>query len=165
MRVHAEQLPTHRGRLTLARPSSSAWAAAEGPATPAGHDCVTYSRSQSASLSVGAGVTSSVEGTIFGVITIGASISVDAETQWEDTMTVSRTAKTYLPANTMGFIWVSPTVGTITGTLVATIGSATYTATDFSEVRSGVPAPTDPLTHPTPPFNAVTKTRPMTPSE
>jgi hypothetical protein len=60
---------------------------------------------------------------------------------------------------------VAPTVGRITGTLVATIGSATFTANNFTEVRSGVTGVTDPLRQPTPAFNVVTKTRPMTAAE
>jgi hypothetical protein len=126
---------------------------------------VGYSESRSASLSVGAGVTSSAEVGVFGVVELGASISLDAETQWEDTGTFARASKIYLPANSVGFIWVSPTVGTVTGTLVATIGSATYTATNFSEVRSGVSAPSDPINDPGSAYTVVTKTRPMTPSE
>jgi hypothetical protein len=153
------------GPLTAWGPFSSCVGAGGGSGNNQNWASVEYSAAQSASLSVGGGITSSAEGTIFGAITVGASISVDAEKQWEDTVTYQRTSKLYLPANSIGFIWVSPTVGTITGTLVATIGSATYTATHFSEVRSGVPAPSDPLTDPGSAFSVVTKTRPMTQSE
>ncbi len=153
------------GQLTLARQFQECVGGGGGSGNNAGYDTVTYAGSQSASLSVGGGLSSSVEGTIFGVVTLGASISVDAEKQWEDTVTVSRTAEAYMPANTIGFIWVAPTVGTITGTFVATIGGATFTAKNFSEVRSGVPGPSDPLHAPTPAFNAVVKVRPMTASE
>ena len=153
------------GPLTGAGQFTSCVGAGGGSGNNNNWASVTYSAAQSASLSVGGGITSSAQGTIFGVITVGASISVDAEKQWEDTVTYTRTSKIYLPANSVGFIWVSPTVGTITGTLVATIGSATYTATNFSEVRSGVPAPSDPLKNPRAAFSVVTKTRPMTQSE
>ncbi len=153
------------GPLTAWGPFSSCVGAGGGSGNPQNWASVAYSQAQSASLSVGAGITSSAQGTIFGVITIGASIGVDAEKQWEDTVTYQRTAKIYLPANSMGFVWDSPTVGTITGTLVATIGSATYTATNFSEVRSGVTAPSDPLRNPRAAVSVVTKTRPMTQSE
>jgi hypothetical protein len=102
---------------------------------------------------------------IFGAVTLGSTISVDAAKQWGDTATYTRTAAIYLPANTVGFIWESPTVGTITGTLVATIGSATFTATNFSQVQSGVPAPSDPISNPRAAFSVVTKVRPMTASE
>ena len=126
---------------------------------------VEYDAAQSTSLSVGGGVSAGAEASIFGVVTVGSTISVDAAKQWTDAVTYLRIAKVYLPANTTGFIWVSPTVGTITGTLVATIGSATFTATNFSQVQSGVPAPSDPINKPRAAFSVVTKVRPMTPSE
>jgi hypothetical protein len=153
------------GQLTLARQFQECVGGGGGSGNNAGYDSVTYAASQSAGLSVGGGLTTSAELSVFGAVSLGASISIDAEKQWEDTVTVSRTAEAYMPANSIGFIWVSPTVGTIRGTLVATIGGATFTAKNFSEVRSGVPGPGDPLKDPTPAFNAVVKVRPMTASE
>jgi hypothetical protein len=127
---------------------------------------VGYEAAQSASLSVGAGITEGVEGELFGVIAAEASVSVEAEHEWEDTVTYERKTKIYLSANTRGFIWVAPTVGRVTGTLVATIGSATFTAKNFTEVRSGVTGvATDPRVQPIPAFSVVTKTRPMTNAE
>ena len=115
-----------------------------GSGNNAGYDTVSYAGSQSASLSVGGGLSSSVEGTIFGVVTLGASISVDAEKQWEDTVTVSRTAEAYAGEHH----WVR--LGGAhrrhaQGNVRAKIGGATFTAKNFSEVRSGVPGPSDPL--------------------
>ncbi len=125
-----------------------------------------YTAAQSASLSVGGGVTAGVEAGLFGVISAEASVSVEGEHEWEDIATYNRSSQIYLPANTRGFIWVSPTVGRITGTLVATIGSATFTANNFTEVRSGVTGvATDPRIQPVPAFNVVTKVRPMTAAE
>lgn len=125
-----------------------------------------YQAAQSASLSVGGGVSVGVEGELFGVIAAEATVSVEAEHEWEDTVTYDRSAKIYIPANSRGFIWVSPTVGRITGTLVATIGSATFTANNFTEVRSGVTGvATDPRVQPIPAFSVVTKTRSMTSAE
>lgn len=126
---------------------------------------VEWDQVRSATLSVGGGVSSSAETSIFGAVTLGASISVDAEKAWEDTGTYARTATIYLPANSVGLISVSPTVGTVTGTFVATIGAATFTATNFSEVRSGVPEPTDPIKKPASAYSVVTTTRPMTSGE
>jgi hypothetical protein len=126
---------------------------------------IEYSAAQSASLSVGGGVTVSTEFNLFNTIASEASVSVEAEHEWEEVKTYTREAKVYIPSNSWGFIWVAPTVGRVTGTLVATIGSATFTANNFTEVRNGVTGVTDPLKQPTPAFNIVTKTRPMTAAE
>jgi hypothetical protein len=126
---------------------------------------IEYSAAQSASLTVGGGITLSTEFNLFNTIASEASVSVEAEHEWEEVKTFTREAKVFIPANSWGFIWVAPTVGRVTGTLVATIGSATFTANNFTEVRSGVTGTTDPLKQPTPAFNIVTKTRPMTAAE
>ena len=136
---------------------------------PPGNDpnyyVVEYKAVQSASLSVGGGVTASAEFSLFGTISSEASVSVEAEHEWEEIKTYTREAKVYIPSNSWGFVWVAPTVGRVTGTIVATIGAATYTATNFTEVRNGVTGTTDPLKQPTPAFNVVTDIRPMTADE
>jgi hypothetical protein len=66
----------------------------------------------------------------------------------------------YIPSNNIASIWVAPVVGKVRGTLAVSNGSATFTATNFSEARSGVAK--DPLT---PAFNVITQIRPMTASE
>ena len=145
-----------------------------GPSPPAGelppnsdpnYKVIEQSVTQSASLSVGAGVTVSAEFSLFGTISSEASVSVEAEHEWEEVQTFTRDTKVYIPSNSWGFAWWAPTVGRVTGTVVAKIGSATFTATNFTEVRSGVTGVTDPLKQPTPAFNVVTKTRPMTAAE
>jgi hypothetical protein len=145
-----------------------------GPPPPAGelppnsdpnYKVIEQKVTQSASLSVGGGLTVSTEFSLFGLISSEASVSVEAEHEWEEVKTFSRDTKVYIPSNSWGFAWWAPTVGRVTGTLVAKIGSATFTATNFTEVRSGVTGVTDPLKQPTPAFNVVTKTRPMTAAE
>jgi hypothetical protein len=145
-----------------------------GPSPPAGelppdsdpnYKVIEQAVTQSASLSVGAGVTVSAEFSLFGTISSEASVSVEAEHEWEEVQTYTRKTKVFIPSNSWGFAWWAPTVGRVTGTLVAKIGSAMYTATNFTEVRSGVTGVTDPLKQPTPAFNVVTKTRPMTAAE
>ena len=154
------------GPLTLATPQfNTCVGPSGGPDNDNNYAFVEYDASQTATLSVGGGLTVGAESSIFGAVTVGSTMSIEASKQWGDTATYTRTSKVYLPANTAGFIWSSPTVGTITGTLVATIGSATFTATNFSQVRSGVPAPSDPINDPMTAFSMVTKVRPMTPSE
>jgi hypothetical protein len=154
------------GPLVLAAPQfNTCVGPGGGPGNPSNYASVEYDAAQSTSLSVGGGVSAGAEASILGAVTVGSTLSLDAAKQWQDTVTYTRTSTIYLPANTVGFIWASPTVGTITGTLVATIGSATFTATNFSQVQSGVPEPSDPLKQPRAAFSVVTKVRPMTPSE
>jgi hypothetical protein len=135
------------------------------PSNDPNYMIVQYEAAQSASLSVGGGVTASAEFSLFGTISSEASVSVEAEHEWEEVKTYTRDAKVYVPANSWGFLWAAPTVGRVTGTIVAKIGAATYTATNFTEERSGVTGTTDPLRQPTPAFNVVTVTRPMTTDE
>ena len=126
---------------------------------------ITWTYTQSASFSVGGGITASTEVNLFNTIASEASVSVEAEHEWESADTFSRTAQVYIPSNSWGFIWVAPTVGRITGTLHATVGPATYTANKFTEEHAGVSGDTDPRTQPIPAYNVVTKTRPMTAAE
>jgi hypothetical protein len=135
------------------------------PSNDPNYMIVHYEAAQSASLSVGGGVTVSAEFSLFSTIASEASVSVEAEHEWEEVKTVERMAKVYTPANSWGFLWAAPTVGRIKGTIVAKIGAATYTATNFTQTRSGVTGVTDPLKQPTPAFNVVTHTRPMTADE
>lgn len=126
---------------------------------------VEYEAAQSASLSVGGGVTVSAEASLFGLISTELSVSVDAEHEWEEVKTFTRETKVFIPPQDIASIWVVPVVGTVTGTLVLKVNngsgsSAKFTATNFSETRSGVTK--DPLT---PAFNVITKVRPMTAGE
>jgi hypothetical protein len=145
-----------------------------GPSPPAGelppnvdpnYKVIEQKVVRSASLSVGGGLTVSAEFSLFGSISSEASVSVEAEHEWEEIETFTRDTKVYVPSNSWGFAWWAPTVGRVTGTLVAKIGSATFTANNFTEVRSGVTGVTDPLRRPSPAFNVVTNTRPMTAAE
>jgi hypothetical protein len=126
---------------------------------------IEYTAAQSASLSVGGGITATAEFSLFNTISSEASVSVEAEHEWEEVKTYTRKAKVFIPSNSWGFAWAAPTVGRVTGTLVAQVGAATYTANNFTEVRNGVTGTTDPLKQPTPAFNIVTATRPMTAAE
>ncbi|MGH2885080.1 MAG: hypothetical protein ACRDPA_20650, partial [Solirubrobacteraceae bacterium] len=127
---------------------------------------IEYKAAQSASLSVGGGVTVSAEASLFGVIGAELSVSVEAEHEWEEVKTFTRETKVFIPPQDIASVWVVPVVGKITGTLVvtlvnpATLTVATFTATNFTETRSGVTK--DPLT---PAFNVITEARPMTAAE
>jgi hypothetical protein len=121
---------------------------------------VAYSASRTASLSVGAGVTGSVEENLFNIVSAKISVSVEAETEWTDEQTFTRKSKVFMPANNIAGVWVAPVVGRVTGTLVMSFGSSTFTIVNFTEERSGVTK--DPMT---PAFNVVTKIRPMTDAE
>jgi hypothetical protein len=124
---------------------------------------VDYEASQSASLTVGGGVTASTEVSLFGVIGNEVSVSLEAEHEWEEIKSITRKTKIYIPANNIGFVWVVPVVGKVTGTLELKSGSAKFTVTNFSETRSGVGEQTkDALT---PAYDVITKVRPMTAAE
>jgi len=127
---------------------------------PPNYTEMSFTEAQSASLSVGGGVTLSTEFNVFDTISGKISVSVQAQHEWQKTNTYTRQIYVYIPSNDIASVWIAPTVGTVKGTLVISDGSATYTITNFTEVRSGVTR--DALT---PAFNAVTKIRPMMPSE
>jgi hypothetical protein len=121
---------------------------------------VEYEAAQSATLTVGGGLTVATEFNLFGTIGGKISVELEAEHEWQEVKTFTRGSKVYVPSNNIASIWVAPVVGKVTGTLVVSNGSATFTATNFSETRSGVTK--DPLT---PAFNVITKIRPMTAGE
>jgi hypothetical protein len=121
---------------------------------------VEYEAAQSATLTVGGGLTVATEFNLFGTIGGKISVELEAEHEWQEVKTFTRGSKVYVPSNNIGSIWVAPVVGKVTGTLVVSNGSATFTATNFSETRSGVTK--NPLT---PAFNVITKIRPMTAGE
>ena len=75
---------------------------------------------------------------LFDTISAKISVEIEAEHEWQEVMTFTRSSKVYLPSNDVGSIWVAPTVATVTGTLVVSSGPATYTITNFAETRSGV---------------------------
>ena len=121
---------------------------------------VGYTDSQSASLTVGGGLTLASEFTLFDIISNSISVSVEASHQWTETATITRTTSVDIPPNDIAFLWVVPVVGKVTGPLVVSNGSATITATNFSETHSGVTK--DALT---PAYDVITKVRPMTAAE
>lgn len=121
---------------------------------------VTYGATQSASLSVGGGVTAATEANLFGVIGSKISVSVEADHEWTETNSFSRTSETDLYPQQTGLVWIAPTIGTVKGTLVLRMGSATYTVTNFTQTRSGVTK--DDLT---PAYNALTQIRTATAAE
>jgi hypothetical protein len=121
---------------------------------------VEYESAQSATLTVGGSVSVGTELNLFDTISAKISVEVEAEHEWQEVKTFTRSSKIYLPSNDVGSIWVAPTVATVTGTLVVSSGPATYTITNFAETRSGVSR--DPLT---PALNVITQIRPMTADE
>ena len=99
---------------------------------------VEYTAEQSASLSVGGSVTAATEVKLFGTIGSKISIKVEAEHEWTETNSFTRSAKVFVPPRNTGMIWTAPTIGTVKGTLVLRSGSATFTVTNFRQTRSGV---------------------------
>jgi hypothetical protein len=144
------------------RGSPPAGAVSGGPPPPLDPNWfeVEYEEAQSASLTVGGGLSVGTEFNLFDTISGKISVKVEAEHEWQQVKTYTRSSKVYLPSNNIASIWVAPVVGKVTGTLVLSNGSATFTATNFSEERSGVSK--DDLT---PAFNVITKIRPMTAGE
>ncbi len=121
---------------------------------------VAYTASQSASLTVAGGITATAEFTLFDVVSNSISVSVEASHQWTETASITRQSSVDIPPNDIAHLWVVPVVGKVTGTLVVSNGAATFTATNFSETRSGVTK--DALT---PAYDVITKVRPMTAAE
>ena len=121
---------------------------------------VSYTASQSASLTVAGGITATAEFTLFDVVSNSISVSVEASHQWTETASITRQSSVDIPPNDIAHLWVAPVVGKVTGTLVVSNGAATFTATNFSETRSGVTK--DALT---PAYDVITKVRPMTAAE
>lgn len=121
---------------------------------------VEYEAAQSATLSVGGGLTVATEFKLFDTISGKISVKVEAEHEWQEVKTLTRSAKVFIPSNNIASIWVASVVGKVTGTLVVSTGSATFTAINFTEERSGVTKGDL-----TPAFNVITQIRPMTSSE
>jgi hypothetical protein len=121
---------------------------------------VEYTATQEASLSVGGSVTGSTEANLFGIIASKISIKIEAEHEWNETNSFTRSARLYLPPRNAGTMWTAPTIGTVKGTLVLKTGSATFTVINFSQTRSGVTK--DDLT---PAYDTITQIRPMTSAE
>lgn len=148
---------------TATRASPPAGAVGVGPQPPPldpNWFQVEYEAAQSATLTVGGGLTVATEFNLFDTIGGKISVELEAEHEWQEVKTFTRGSKVYVPSNNIASIWVAPVVGKVTGTLVVSNGSATFTATNFSETRSGVTK--DPLT---PAFNVITLIRPMTAGE
>jgi hypothetical protein len=85
---------------------------------------------------------------------------VEASHQWTETQAISRQTTLDIPPDSIAFLWVTPVVGKVTGTLVVSNGSSTFTADNFSETHSGVTK--DALT---PAFDTITRVRAMTAAE
>ena len=120
----------------------------------------TVTQARTASISVGGSLTVSTEVSLFGIIGTAVSAKFGAEHEWADTKELDKTTKIYLPTNYIGSVWVAPVEGKVTGTLVVANAVASYTISNFGQVKSGVSR--DLLT---PAFNVMTTSRPMTPTE
>jgi hypothetical protein len=127
---------------------------------------VEYTATQEASLTVGGSVTASTEANLFGIVGSKISVKVEAEHEWTETNSFTRSAKVFTPPHNTGIIWTAPVIGTVKGTLVLRAGllrggtSASFTVTNFSETRSGVTK--DDLT---PAYDSITQIRPATGDE
>jgi hypothetical protein len=121
---------------------------------------VSYKAAQSATLTVGGGLTVSAEFELFDIVGNEVSFGVEADHDWGQTKTETRTTRIYVPDNSIGDVWVAPTEAAITGTLTVTFGGAKYTIYNFSQTQSGISR--DSLT---PAFNVTTRTRAMTAKE
>lgn len=149
-------------------PSQQANCAAPGSA--ASSLTIQYDAAQSATLTIGGGVTLSDEVNLFDVVASSVSVSIDGQHQWQDVQTFTRTTTADVPPRDIASVFVVPVVAKVTGTLVVANSTATYTITNFGEQRSGVSdstlagvdPPNDTLT---PAFNVLTKVRPMTGGE
>jgi hypothetical protein len=148
---------------------------ADPPKVDTGFVSVGYTATESASLTVGGSITVGTKFNLFNTIAGKIAVTVQAQHEWTESKTLTRTAYVYIPDYSIGKIFVAPTVGKVTGTLVATTGSSKYTITNFSETRSGVSNdgdttkvadPTNP-TNPNglPQFEVLTDTYPMTPAQ
>ena len=131
---------------------------------------ITYTADQSATLSIGAGVTLSDEVNLFNVIASDVSVSVEGQHQWGDTQTFIRTTSVAVPPRDIASVWTVPVQAKVTGTLVVSNSSAQFTITNFSEQRDGVSTSTlagvdPPNDNLSPSFDVLTKVRPMTPAE
>ena len=76
------------GPLTLATPQFNTCVGPNGgPDNDDNYACVEYDASQTATLSVGGGLSVGAESSIFGAVTVGSTVSVEASKQWGDTAT------------------------------------------------------------------------------
>ncbi len=125
-----------------------------------GNLAVSYTPSVTTTLSVGGSLTLGAQVTLFDVESNEIDVSVEAQHDWTLTKSQTRTASMDVTGGQIGHLWAIPTVGKVVGTLVVSDGSATFTANNFTTVRSGVTR--DNLT---PAYDAVTKVRPMTAAE
>lgn len=121
---------------------------------------VEYSATQSASLTVGGGLAASTEVSLFGVLASEVTVDVEADHEWTQEKTITRTTRIYVPSNNLGTVWLAPTVGTVKGTLVVANDVARYTIFNFGQTRSGVTR--DALT---PAYHVITRMRPLTDAE
>jgi hypothetical protein len=120
----------------------------------------TVTQARTASISVGGSLTVSTEVSLFGIVGTAVSAKFGAEHEWSDTKELDKTTKIYLPTDYIGSVWVAPVEGKVIGTLVVANAIASYTITNFGQIKSGVSR--DLLT---PAFNVMTTSRPMTPTE
>lgn len=126
----------------------------------------TVEASRTASLSVGGSISASTETELLGIIGFEVEAKFGAEHEWSNTSTFEKTTRIYVPDDYIASIWIAPVVGKVTGTLVVSTTDqqgnplATYTITNFTEIRSGAAKS---LT--TPAFDIMTTARPMTDAE
>lgn len=140
------------------------------PGSAASSLTIQYDAAQSATLTIGAGVTLSDEVNLFDVVASSVSVSIEGQHQWQDVQTFTRSSTADVPPHDIASVFVVPVVGKVPGTLVVSNSTATYTITNFGEQRSGVSTSTlagvdPPQDTLTPAFNVLTKVRPMTAAE
>lgn len=123
-----------------------------------------YTVNETATLSVGGGITSTTEFNLLDIVSAELDITVDASHDWSETKSFTRSGLVYVPSNTIGQIYVAPTIAQALGTLVVSIqtsgGKATFTITNFGETRTGIAR--NALT---PAYALITTDRPLTPAE
>ena len=109
------------------------------------YDTLTYNKTseQTASLTVGGGVTVGTELNLFNVVKSELEISVEAEHEWEEEKAFARSSMVLVPGGYTGTIWSAPNIGTITGTMVLRTNTATFTLFNFRQTRAGVTPPPD----------------------
>lgn len=137
---------------------------AEPPPSPPDNDPnwhrISVKVARTASVSVGGSLTASAEFNLFGVIGAEVSATFGAEHEWSDRKEFEKTTKVFLPDNYIAGVWAAPVQGKVIGTLVVSSGSASFTITNFQQLRSGVSRDLK-----TPAFNVITTERPMTAAE
>ena len=120
----------------------------------------TIKESREASLGAGVKIGGGVDANVFNAVEVEVVLKFGVEHEWSNTTEIDKSVGILLPRNWLGGVWTAPIVGTVTGTLVVTTQTASYTITNFTESKDGV-SPDDK----TPPYDVLTYTRPLTMDE